>query len=88
MGSFPVLGEVVMMARYKIDCCTPGCPGRSGDCHATCKEYKQQRQEMDETKEEQQKKEAIKRGLNEYKFDFGHKVSKRDVYRSKYRRLK
>ena len=55
------------MARYKIDCCQPGCPKRSGDCHITCKEYKEQRRELDETNAEKRKQEKVKKGLDTQK---------------------
>ena len=52
------------MARYKIDCCKPGCPKRNGECHSTCKEYKKQRAELDATNAESRKKYEIERNLN------------------------
>ena len=55
------------MARYKIDCCTPDCTERSGICHGTCKRYKEQRRELDETNAELIKKNKVKQGLDTQK---------------------
>lgn len=52
------------MARYKIDCCTPDCPNRHGECHGTCEKYKTQRAELDATNEEIIKQKEIKRNLD------------------------
>ena len=55
------------MARYKIDCCTPDCKERTSTCHGTCKRYKEQRRELDETNAERNKKNNISTGLNTQK---------------------
>ena len=65
------------MARYKIDCCTKDCPKRSGDCHSTCKEYKEQRAEYDETMAEVKKKADVQKGLNGYLADSIERTNKR-----------
>ena len=65
------------MARYKIDCCTRDCPKRSGDCHSTCKEYKTQRAEYDETMAEVKKKIAVEKGLNQYLCDHVDRINRR-----------
>lgn len=65
------------MARYKIDCCTPDCPKRSGVCHSTCQEYKTQRDELDATNAEIRKKYDIKCGLNGFLFDNIERTNKR-----------
>ena len=56
------------MARYKIDCCTPDCPNRSGDCHGTCKVYKEQRAELDETNAQERQKNEVRKGLDSFMF--------------------
>ncbi len=73
------------MARYKIDCCRD-CPDRKPGCHGSCETYKQQKQEYEQTKEEKMKQAKIQQGLDEYKFDFGHKVTKKQIYRGKFRK--
>ena len=65
------------MARYKIDCCQPGCPKRNGECHSTCGEYKTQRKEYDETMAAEKKKGAVQRGLNQQYSDSLTKMNKR-----------
>lgn len=65
------------MARYKIDCCQPGCPKRSGECHSTCGEYKTQRKEYDETMAAEKKKGAVQRGLNQQFSDSLTRTNKR-----------
>lgn len=65
------------MARYKIDCCQPGCPKRSGECHSTCGEYKTQRRELDETMEEEKKKGEVRRGLEAQKSKTIYAIRKR-----------
>lgn len=32
----------------KITCCTKDCPKRNATCHGTCKEYKEQKDALDE----------------------------------------
>jgi hypothetical protein len=65
------------MARYKIDCCKPDCPERSGTCHGTCKRYKEQRRELDETNAELNKKNNIKNGLDTQKCNNIERIYKR-----------
>ena len=65
------------MARYKIDCCQPDCPSRSGECHSTCGEYKTQRKEYEETKAEQMKKGEVRRGLEAQKSKTIYNIRKR-----------
>ena len=65
------------MARYKIDCCQPNCPKRSGECHSTCKEYKEQRRELDETNAELRKKGEIRRNLETQKANNIERIYKR-----------
>ena len=65
------------MARYKIDCCKPDCPKRNGECHSTCKEYKDQRKEYEATMAEEKKKGAVQRGLNQQFRDSLTKMNKR-----------
>lgn len=65
------------MARYKIDCCKKDCPKRSGDCHGTCKEYKEQRRELDETNAERIKKNIINKGLDTHKANTIEHIYKR-----------
>lgn len=66
------------MARYKIDCCKPGCPNRNGDCHSTCKEYKTQKAEYDATMAEVKKKDDIRKGLNKQTIDNIERSKKRN----------
>ena len=65
------------MARYKIDCCQPDCPTRSGECHSTCGEYKTQRKEYEETMEVEKKKGAVRSGLNQQYSDAILRTDKR-----------
>lgn len=65
------------MARYKIDCCQPDCPKRSGECHSTCKEYKKQRAEYDETMAEVNKKKNVQQGLNTMLIEKNERINKR-----------
>jgi hypothetical protein len=66
------------MARHKIDCCTPDCPKRSGDCHSTCKEYKKQRAELDAGNLEKQKQLDVKYSLDCFMFDNIQRNAKRN----------
>lgn len=75
-----------MMARYKIDCCQPDCPKRSGECHSTCGEYKLQRKEYEETMAEKRKETDLRNGLNSFMYDSIEKTNKHINYRKKYRR--
>lgn len=70
---------------HTITCCKD-CPNRFPGCHSTCEKYIQQKNEYEKAKAERKAKSAVQQGLNEYKFDFGHRVTKRQVYRSKYRK--
>lgn len=72
------------MARYKIDCCQPNCPKRSGECHSTCKEYKKQRAELDATNAETMKKKEIDKNLNGHFFTCIDRYHKRINNRNKY----
>lgn len=74
------------MARFKIDCCTKDCTKRSPTCHSTCKEYKEQRHELDETMAQKRKEQDVKYGLDGFLYESIERVNKRDTYRSKYRR--
>lgn len=65
------------MARYRIDCCKPDCAERTATCHGTCKRYKEQRQELDETNAEQNKKNNIKNGLDTQKCKNIERIYKR-----------
>ena len=65
------------MARYKLDCCQPECPKRSGTCHGTCKEYKEQRRELDETNAECIKNNKVKKGLDTQKTKNIERIYKR-----------
>ena len=65
------------MARYKIDCCTPDCPKRSGECHGTCKVYKEQRAELDETNAEARKKADVNKALDGFMFGNIERTNKR-----------
>ncbi len=65
------------MARYKIDCCQPDCPSRSGECHSTCEKYRTQRAEYEATMAEEKKKGAVQRGLNQQFSDSLTKMNKR-----------
>lgn len=65
------------MARYKIDCCKPDCPKRSGVCHSTCKEYKEQKEEYDATMAEVKKKENIEKGLQGFLIENIERTNKR-----------
>ena len=64
------------MARYKIECCYK-CPKKQGDCHSTCKEYKQQREEYDATMSEVKKKHDVRSGLNACMYDTIERTNKR-----------
>ena len=68
--------EKEKMARYKIDCCW-NCDDRKGGCHSTCKEYKEQRRELDETNDELRKKEKVNTGLNAEKAKNIERIYKR-----------
>lgn len=65
------------MARYKIDCCTKDCPERTSTCHGTCKRYKDQRRELDETMAEVKKQEKIQKGLDTQKCNNLERIYKR-----------
>ena len=65
------------MARYKIDCCQPGCPKRSGECHSTYGEYKAQRKEYEETMAAEKKKGEVRRGLEAQKSKTIYGIRKR-----------
>lgn len=71
------------MDRYKIDCCTKDCPDRSGVCHGTCKEYKKQRAELDETNKKQNQKKKIKAGLDANLYASVERTAKRTNYRDR-----
>lgn len=66
----------------KIECCR-NCvpPKRHSGCHATCKEYKEERQEFDEEKEliEKNKKHVVINYVN-------NKVSKFEHFKRKHKR--
>lgn len=65
------------MARYKIDCCTQDCPDRSGDCHSTCKKYKEQRAEYEATMAEVRQKRDVQKGLDGFLLDSIERTNKR-----------
>lgn len=65
------------MARYKIDCCKPDCPKRNGECHSTCKEYKEQKAEYDATMAEVKKKDNVQKGLQGFLIDNIERTNKR-----------
>lgn len=65
------------MARYRIDCCKPDCPDRSGECHGTCEKYLTQRAELDATNAENRKKQEVERNLNGFTDDGIHRYRKR-----------
>lgn len=56
------------MARYKITYCKD-CQHRNGECHSTCKEYKEQRAEYDETMSELKAKNEVRNSLNNFMFN-------------------
>ena len=64
------------MARYKIDCCYK-CQKRIGGCHSTCKEYNEQRRELDETNAELIKKNKVMQGLDTQKVKNIERIYKR-----------
>ena len=72
------------MARYKIDCCKPNCPDRSGDCHGTCERYLTQRAELDATNAEKRRKYEVERNLNGHTDRTIQRFKKRTHSRNRY----
>ena len=70
---------------HTITCCFE-CPDRHPGCHGTCEKYKQQRAEWDAKRAEQKKNQEAQRELNGFYYDSVHKNTKRNNYRSKYRK--
>lgn len=73
--------------RTKIDCCN-GCTKRQADpnCHGYCKDYLEQRKELDESRAYGTKIYEVNAGIAGQRYDSIHKATKRRNYRSKYRR--
>ena len=71
--------------RYRITYCKD-CPDRYPGCHGSCEKYIEQRAAYDAEKAEAMKKIEVSRGLAEMRCDFMYKVSRRNNYRSKYRK--
>lgn len=65
-----------------------GCEKRYPGCHAVCETYKQEKAELDASKEEMRKMLAVNRGINGQRFDCYHKVMKKQNYRSKFRKAR
>ena len=75
------------MSRFKITCCMD-CPDRIPGCHGYCERYKQQKTELEATKEEQNKKRAIQAGLDASLYDRVERTAKRTHYRENKRKGK
>ena len=72
------------MARYKIDCCTPDCPKRNGECHSTCQRYKEQKAELDEENALRMKKKQVQINLNGHAADCIYRYKKRTRSKNRY----
>lgn len=70
---------------HSITCCYQ-CPNRHPCCHSSCEKYIKEKAEYDAKVSELKKQKNIQQGLNEYKYDGMHQVTKHRIYRSKYRR--
>lgn len=64
-----------------------GCENRYPGCHAVCETYKQEKAELDKSKEEMRKVLAINRGIKSQKFDGIQKAMKKQHSRSPYRKV-
>jgi len=49
--------------------CKPDCKKRSGVCHATCKDYKDFREELNLKNEKIKKENMLKKSLDDYEFE-------------------
>ena len=70
------------MARYRITSCNQ-CPDRTPGCHGSCERYKQQKAELEATKEEHNKQKAIQAGLDAALYESVNRTAKRTGYRDR-----
>lgn len=70
------------MTRFKITCCKD-CPDRIPGCHGSCEKYKQEKAEYDATMEEQNRKKAVKAGLDASLYASVERTAKRTHYRDR-----
>ncbi len=75
------------MATDKITCCKD-CATRHPACHGTCEKYIQQKAELEAFKAELRKRNEIKKGLDQFRYDGIENICRNRIYRGKFRKMR